>query len=186
VGWWKLENEGAGVAVDYSGYDRDGTLMGKPQWVDGYLAGALKFDGRADYVETNCTEDLAKWTICCWVTSPAAPARTSPTGPIHREKNYQLDWGHTNAVYQGAAAMDIGGTWYAAKFGPLAGNTWYHMAATFDGTALKAYLNGVLITSTPAAGVPDAEVGTLKFGRHSTAAQFFNGTVDDARVYNRL
>jgi regulation of enolase protein 1 (concanavalin A-like superfamily) len=185
VGWWKLENEGAGVAVDYSGYDRDGTLMGNPQWVDGYLAGALKFNGTTEYVETNYTENLAKWTICCWVTSPAAPAATSPTGPLHREKNYQFDWGHTNAVYQGAAAMCIGGTWYAAKFGPLSGNTWYHLAASFDGTAMKAYLNGTLITTTPAVGVPDAEVGTLKLGRHSTAAQFFNGTVDDARVYNR-
>jgi hypothetical protein len=185
VGWWKLENEGSGSAVDYSGYDRDGTLMGNPQWVDGYLAGALTFDGKADYVETNYTEDLAKWTICTWVTSPAAPAATSPTGPIHREKNYQIDWNHTNVVFQSAAAICIGGTWSAASFGTLSGNTWYHLTASFDGTALKAYVNGVLITSTAAAGVPDAEVGTLKFGRHSTAAQFFAGTVDDVRVYNR-
>ena len=63
VGWWKLENEGSGSAVDYSGYDRDGTLMGKPQWVDGYLGGALKFDGKADCVDTGYKEDLAKWTV---------------------------------------------------------------------------------------------------------------------------
>ena len=185
VGWWKLENEGSGSAVDYSGYDRDGTLMGNPQWVSGYLAGALKFNGTVDYVETNYTENLAKWTVCCWVTSPAAPAATAPTGPVHREKNYQIDWNHTNAVYQGAAAMSIGGVWPAAKFATLAGNTWYHLTATFDGTALKAYTNGVLSTSTAVAGVPDAETGTLKFGRHSTAAQFFAGTVDDVRVYSR-
>jgi len=185
VGWWKLENEGSGSAVDYSGYDRDGSLVGNPQWVDGYLGGALKFDGKADYVETNYTENLAKWTVSTWVTSPAAPAATSPTGPVHREKNYQIDWNHTNAVYQGASAMCIGGTWYAAKFGSLSGNTWYHLTATFDGTAMRAYVNGVLATTTNAAGVTDAEVGTLKFGRHSTAAQFFAGTVDDVRVYNR-
>ena len=185
VGWWKLENEGSGSAVDYSGYDRDGTLMGNPQWVAGYLAGALKFNGTTDYVETNYTENLAKWTVCCWVTSPAAPAATAPTGPVHREKNYQIDWNHTNAVYQGAAAMSIGGVWPAAKFATLSGNTWYHLTATFDGTALKAYTNGVLSTSTAVAGVPDAETGTLKFGRHSTAAQFFAGTVDDVRVYSR-
>jgi hypothetical protein len=185
VGWWKLENEGSGTAVDYSGYDRDGTLMGNPQWVDGYLAGALKFNGLTDYVETNYTENLAKWTVCTWVTSPAAPAATSPTGPVHREKNYQIDWNHTNATFRSAAAMAIGGTWYAASFGTLSGNTWYHLAASFDGTALKAYTNGVLVTTTAVTGVPDAETGTLKFGRHSTAAQFFAGTVDDVRVYSR-
>jgi len=185
VGWWKLENEGSGSAVDYSGYDRDGTLMGNPQWVEGYLAGGLKFNGTTDYVETNYTENLAKWTIGVWVNSPAAPAATTPTGPMHREKNYQISWNHTNATFRGTAAICIGGTWSAASFGTLAGNTWYHLAASFDGTALKAYVNGVLITTTGVAGVPDAEVGTLKFGRHSTAAQFFAGTVDDVRVYSR-
>jgi hypothetical protein len=186
VGWWTFE-EGTGLTVvDWSGHGNHGTIIGHPPRVLGYHGEALEFDGRTDYVETNNTEDLAKWTICCWVTSPAAPAATSPTGPVHREKNYQLDWNHTNATFRSAAALSIGGTWYAASLGTLSGNTWYHLAASFDGTALKSYVNGVLITSTAATGVPDAEVGTLKFGRHSTAAQFFAGTVDGVRIYNRV
>ncbi len=30
VGWWKLDNEGTGTVLDYSGYGRDGTLIGSP------------------------------------------------------------------------------------------------------------------------------------------------------------
>ncbi len=185
VGWWTLDEGQGTIAVDWSGRGMHGAFQGDPLWVDGLDGGALEFDGD-DYVDTGNTQNLAKWTIACWVISPAAPASASPSGPLHREKNYQFDWNHTNAVFRGAAAMEIGGTWHAASFLPVAANTWYHLAATFDGTALRAYRDGVLITTnTAASGVPTAETGTLKLGRHATAAQFFRGTVDDARVYNK-
>jgi hypothetical protein len=186
MGWWKLEDENSGTAVDYSGWDRDGTLMGNPQWVDGYQGGAMEFDGTDDYVDTHYTDNLASWTVCTWVTSPAAPAATSPTGPVHREMNYQINWNHGTDTFRGAAAMDVGGTWYAASFGNLSGGTWYHLAATYDDTGLKTYVNGELITTNAVPkGPADAESNSLKFARHAAAAQFFAGTVDDVRVYDR-
>lgn len=82
--------------------------------------------------------------------------------------------------------MNVGGTWHAASYMPLSANTWYHLAATYDGSVFNAYRNGVLITSNPApSGAPNAESNSMKLGRHAAAAQFFTGTVDDARVYNR-
>ena len=185
TGWWTLDEGEGTTAVDWSGQGKHGAFQGDLLWVDGVDGGALEFDGD-DYVDTGNTQDLAKWTIACWVRSPAAPANASPSGPLHREKNYQFNWDHTDVTFRGAAAMEIGGTWYAASYMPVAANQWYHLAATFDGTAMRAYRDGVLITTnTAASGVPSAETGTLKLGRHATAAQFFTGTVDDARVYNK-
>src|SRR4029434_8471985 len=78
------------------------------------------------------------------------------------------------------------GVWYSASFGPLAGNTWYNLAATYDGETLKAYTNGVLVTSNPApSGPADAETSPLTIGRHAAASQFFKGIVDNVRIYNR-
>jgi len=184
-GWWTLD-EGIGTtAVDWSGHGNHGAFVGDPQWVPGYDGSALEFDGD-DYVDTGNTEDLANWTIACWVMSPEAPSGASPSGPLHREKNYQFNWNHGNDVFRGAAAMQVGGTWHAAKYMPLSANTWYHLAATYDGSVFIAYRDGVLITSNPApSGPPDAESGTLKLGRHSIASQFFTGTVDNARVYDK-
>jgi hypothetical protein len=184
VGWWTLDEGMGTTALDWSGYGNHGTLEGDPQWVPGYDGGALEFDGD-DYVDTGNTENLANWTITAWVISPEAPSSDSPSGPLHREQNYQFNWNHNNDVYRGATAINVGGTWHAAKYMPLAANTWYHLAASYDGNALKAYRDGVLITSNPApSGPANAEVNSLKLGRHAAAAQFFTGTVDDARVYD--
>jgi len=185
VGFWKLDEGTGTVAADSSPGQNHGTFNGDPQWVEGWLGGAVQFDGSDDYIDTGWTENLATWTVSAWVTSPAAPAAASASGPVHREGNYQINWNHTDTVYQDAIAINAGG-WNAAKYGPVDADTWYFVVGTYDGEELKAYRNGELITtnSTPS-GAAAAEGNSLKFGRHAAAAQYFNGTVDDVRVYNR-
>jgi hypothetical protein len=79
----------------------------------------------------------------------------------------------------------VGGRWHAASFGELQANTWYHLAATYDEENLKAYKDGVLITNNSApSGKPEAESGTLKFGRNLEWTEYFGGTIDDVRIYN--
>ena len=180
--------EGSGTTTqDSSGNDNDGTLINGPVWVAGQNVGfGLSFDGSNDYVETGNTANLATWTISGWVRSPAAPSSAAASGPINRNSNYQINWNHPSATFRGAAAVQVGGTYYAASFGPLLANTWYYLAATYDGETLRAYKNGALITSNTApSGVPNDETDSLKLGRHSSAAQFFQGTVDEVRIYNR-
>ncbi|MFZ2148861.1 MAG: LamG-like jellyroll fold domain-containing protein, partial [Sedimentisphaerales bacterium] len=180
-----LDTASRGVTQDSSDNDHDGTLFGDPIFVEGVVVMALEFDGVDDYVDTGYTEDLADWTISAWVRSPTAPSGDSPSGPVHREKNYQFNWNHSNEVFRGSVTVNAGG-WHAASFETLEANTWYHLAGTYDGEELKAYKDGVLITTNDApSGPPVAETGTLKLGRHATAEQYFTGTVDEVRIYNR-
>ncbi|MCP4258760.1 MAG: hypothetical protein GY774_14850 [Planctomycetes bacterium] len=186
VGWWKFDEGSGNNAFDSSGNENYGLLLGGPQWVAGKIDGALEFDGRNDYVDTDYTENLANWTIACWVISPDAPSGAMPSGPVHREKNYQINWNHGDTTFRGAAALNVGEIWYAASFGQLRANTWYHLAATYNRQVLKAYKNGAIITSSSApSGNPSTEWGTLKFARHSIAPQYFSGTIDDVRIYNK-
>ena len=186
VGWWKLD-EGAGLtAVDWSGHGNHGTLMGGASWVDAYDGGGVELDQQDGYVDTGYTTDLPIWTVSAWVTSIEEPSNRTNTGPVHRESNLQINWDHTDPVFRGAAAVNAGG-WFGASFGPLQADTWYHLAATYDGDVLTAYKNGVLTSSNPApSGDPAAESASLKLGRHAVAAQYFGGTVDDVRVYSRV
>jgi hypothetical protein len=186
MGWWTFEEAAGATAVDWSGHGNHGALIGNPQWVPGFDGGALQFTGE-DYVDTGYTENLATWTIACWVKSPQMPAGGAASGPLHREQNFQFNWNHGNEIYRGAAATNVADTWYAASYMPLQANRWYHLAATYDGSVFNAYRDGVLVTSNSApSGVPNAESNSLKIARHAASAgNFFTGTVDEARVYNR-
>jgi len=185
VGWWKLDDGSGTTAIDSSGNGNDGALIGDPQWVDGWIGGALEFDGD-DYVDTGYTEDLVNWTITTWVISPLAPTSGDPSGPVHREQNYQINWNHTSSDWQGAAGVNVGG-WYNASFQTLEANRWYHLAATYDGEELKAYKDGDLTaTNTLPSGPPSLEANSLKLARHAMNVQYFTGTVDDVKIYNHV
>jgi hypothetical protein len=187
VAWWKFDEAQGSSASDSSGSNLVGELLGDPNWQPsgGKFGGALNLDGDGDYVETNYKTDLPVWTIAVWVNSPAVPVSAGPNGPIHREKNFQINWDHQTDDFRGAAGVQIGGQWYAASFEDLEANTWYHLAATYDGESLNAYKDGVLImkNSNPS-GNPDAEEETLKLGRHTMWTEYFGGTIDDVRIYN--
>jgi hypothetical protein len=186
MAFWQL-NDGVGTtALDASGHGMNGTLVNAPAWTAGRLGGALSFDGLNDHVTTNFVENLPTWTVAAWVRSPAAPSSASGSGPVHREKNFQINWNHPEAAFRGAVALSAGGTWHAASFGPLAANVWYHLVGTYDGNTLRAYVNGVLTTVNSApSGNPDTEPLPLELGARAGLPSYFAGTVNGVRIYRR-
>ena len=180
-----VENGGS-TAADSSGNGNTATLFGGTTWVSGHTGSGLSFDGSTGYSTAPSVPYVANWTVSAWVRSPAAPGASGYSGPVHREKNFQINWNHVDPAFRGAAALNVGGTWYAASFGPLAANTWYFLAATYDGETLNAYTNGVLVTSNTApSGPASSDANPLTFGKHAAASYFFQGNIDDVRVYNR-
>jgi len=181
IGFWKFD----GNADDSSGGENHGTIVGEPNLVSGKVDGALQFDGIDDSVNTDYATDLPTWTVALWVKSPAAPSSKAAGGPVHRENNFQINWNHTSEDYQAAAGVRVANQWYAAGFGELEDNQWYHLAATYDGENLRAYTNGVLITDNPdPSGPPDKESATLKFAKHANYGDHFKGTIDDICLYS--
>ena len=69
----------------------------------------------------------------------------------------------------------------------MATGTWYQVAGTYDGTTIKTYENGVLDRQLAASGNMDTVTYPLTLGRSAdTAVAYWNGLIDDARVYNRV
>ena len=66
----------------------------------------------------------------------------------------------------------------------LSTNTWYHIAATYDGTAMRIYLNGVLDCSLSVTGSAVANA-PFSFGRTYEDLRILNGSLDEIRVWNR-
>ena len=187
VGWWRLDEGSGTTAFDSSGNGNDGTLNGDPQWVAGMIGGALEFDGDGDYV--NCGNDpifditeeitLAIWVNAndilngehnCWLgKGDNAYAIKHQSGNYLEFFIYDGDWHSTN---------------YTTDIESLNGE-WHHMAGTYDGSELKFYLDGELAANL----VYSSTIGTanhnVTLGENSQAAgRFFDGMLDDARIYN--
>ena len=55
---------------------------------------------------------------------------------------------------------------------------------TYDGTTLRLYVNGLQVSSVAHTGVITTSTNPLQIGGDSTYGQFFQGTIDEVRVYN--
>lgn len=64
--------------------------------------------------------------------------------------------------------------------------SWSLLTGTFDGTTMRFYINSVLFATTATQTDLDATTGPLRIGQQKTGAgRWFNGSIDDVRVYNR-
>ena len=64
-------------------------------------------------------------------------------------------------------------------------NKWHHCVYTYDGSIHRFYLDGQEYAQSdakPQTGIPDI----LMFGNYPSGDQFFQGNLDDIRIYNRV
>ncbi len=74
-----------------------------------------------------------------------------------------------------------------ATTGDLSENTWYHIAATYDGTTMKLFLDGNLVGSMPKTGSvsTNSSVGVWIGGNPPTATGHpWQGKIDEVRIWN--
>jgi hypothetical protein len=76
-------------------------------------------------------------------------------------------------------------TTLTAWTGDLPLDTWYHAAATYDGSMMRLYLNGTEVGSTAKTGsIPSGSVVPVHIGRSPEGSNYMHGAIDDVRVYS--
>ncbi|MBI4028950.1 MAG: hypothetical protein HY376_01135, partial [Candidatus Blackburnbacteria bacterium] len=177
-----------------------------PNWTVGRYGGGMKFDGEGDYVDVPFTDALnltAKITIEAWInwtgqgdSSQGIFSAGLVSWPNQRKWDLIVDNGGGGWVF-GRIVWGAGSqqTWDSrASATSITPNSLTHIAITVDNTTstnnIKFYLNGVLdaTRSLPNAtgdywGARSFVIGALR--RLTTSDSFFNGTIDEVRVYNR-
>jgi len=195
VGYWRFDNNSAYGEnnthfYDYSGTGNNGTCSGDycPNYTEGKKQLGLKFDGVDDYVEVPDNDSLDitdEITIEAWVK------------PKVVDSDYHWivskDNGNTNLAYLLGLSTNVFRFITRNKnsdvdtgIGVMA-DVWYHVVGVDDGVNIKIYQNGVLANSAPVSGefvVNDIDV--IVGARIATnPIQFFNGIIDEVRIYNR-
>ncbi len=185
VAHYALEND----ATDSSGNGHDGTVVGTPVYIAGPagLGTGLEFDGTGgQYVDLGTLDPslmTGRLSVSLWAKWNGLT--TFWQGLIGKRDS----WARDNMMWQIEANQTTGvlnfqreGAGIGAEALPQ--GEWAHVAATFDGTTAKLYINGEVKGQ-----------GTFSFGSDPTAAmQFgssnagggnpFNGALDEVRLYD--
>jgi hypothetical protein len=188
VGWWKLDATSGTAVTDASGSGNHGAVVGRPVWTSGVSIGALQLDGASfvavpDSASLRLTGHALSFGGWYYHTSRAH-------GYLLGKNIFTL---MVAQAYEFAAQITAGGVRRVLSFSVPGGlarfnNTWVHVLVTYDGAAIRAYVNGALAATRAAAGDLANHTGPLTIGDHGGPGDSwarYNGPLDDVRLYNR-
>ncbi len=183
-------SEGAGTTVvDASGHGNTGSINGATWTNQGKYGNALSYNG-TNWVTVNDANSLdlsGGMTLEAWTYPTLAPGvwttivlKEAP--PNNLSYMLQADPSNRPSAY---IMTDTAGLQGIVGTEALPLNVWSHLATTYDGTALRLYVNGVLATSEFVSGNLITSEGPLRFGGNSIWGEYFVGTIDEVRVYDQ-
>ncbi|HEY0713191.1 MAG TPA: LamG domain-containing protein, partial [Polyangia bacterium] len=210
VGYWKLD-DGTTPISDRSGYGHSGTLYNIPTWGAGTTAlqfsngNAMVLNGTDEYARISRTTTLEPTavSVSIWIKRNGNQSqyarivdKTYSNGGAAPYQSYALQM-NNNATKHGQIHWEVGlsgGGTSSSSSGDttITDGTWHHVVGVYDpaGSApqQRLYINGVLYASatvTTALAYDTATTGDLYFGQSGGSNQYFKGTIDDLRIYNR-
>ncbi len=194
AGGWNFEESGENAAYDFSPNGNNAVLNCTspctiPIRSKGYVSKGVTYDGVDDFASISNSPSInpSQISIETWINVKSYPFSGEAYMLSKHGGNYN-GWifklgtsGNASAGF----AMQPSAEVYAA-FGNISKNAWHHLAATYDGTTLNAYKDGSPADAqTLSGGYTAAGIGMI-IGKASWAnIGYFNGTIDEVRIYNR-
>lgn len=214
VAYWQLAETVGTTATDSSGSGSNGVYTDGPVLNEagaplvGMDGKAVKFDGTNDHIKLTLPSNVksSSITIEAWVKATSfsgspfiVMAEPRGANALGLGAGLYLGGGGTTNFLKGSGDGSWEGVGGLTTF---ATNTWNHIAATYDGTTMKVYVNGALDNSLAnaqginwtdmgAANYPDPAqlyIGAFKDNALPPGAtvpnlQFFNGYIDEVTIY---
>jgi len=192
TGYWKLDDASGATAADSTGNGNTGTLTNGPTWAAGKVNGALTFNGTTQYVLVPNSSSIdvtgTNLTMAAWIQITGATGKSyqnifgkdSVFGAFQyrllisdsrSSLRFQANGGAIDAISNNFTALTLG--------------TWHHVAVAYNGSSINFYLDGQSQGSTPATGSIASSSNDLDIGKTYALNYYFDGTIDDVRVYNR-
>jgi hypothetical protein len=183
-----------GVAADLSGQGNDGLVTGDPEFVEGVLRDALKFDGIDDVIEVPLQPSITfeqgdSLTVMAWIRTTVHPSLND--GIVG---NYRASTAEFWALLANDAAGGV--TFYLRDVGrahtsrldspdPINTDTWIHVAGVRDQEKKEAYLyiDGEVVVSMADETENINSGQSIWIGDHLN--RFYDGLMDDVRIYDR-
>ncbi len=178
IGWWRFD-EGAGLtANDSSGFSNNGSLTGTgSSYTTGFSLNALSMNGAGAVDITNVAplNSLATITIEAWVNLADYASAPMLVGKVGGFNLSVSSGGLLTADYPSPSS---------ASSIAVATGRWQHLAMTYDGGAVRLFVDGQPASSAMRTGPLGSSGSQLEIGRWNMNAQFLNGLIDEVRISN--
>ncbi|WP_372846073.1 LamG domain-containing protein [Pontiella sp.] len=182
-----------GDAADATGNGHDGTVSGATLTSDreGVFDSAYEFDGVDDYIEMDNSlgTEATPFTVAAWMCS------TNTGYQMVVSKKPSGEW--NNGQWQ-LVASSYTGFWYADQYGnsnvtkvdadvDLHDGKWHHLCGMIDADGARLYIDGELAAEDTSVNLVSHDDAAIHVGdrAYSSGRQYFDGKVDDVRIYNR-
>ncbi|MCH6201975.1 T9SS type A sorting domain-containing protein, partial [Aquiflexum sp. LQ15W] len=191
VGYWKMDEGSGNILVDHSGNVNNAVIQNTSGvfWSEGIIGLAVNLSGNGGRFglvpHSSSLEIEDALTISAWV-KPNVVGRNTIISKAdgngfelwldnNGQIEFRLNRGNSGTLYRLKSSYN-----YIQDVGE-----WIHVAATFDGSNSKIFINGVEdISVSYAPFTIGTTSGNLVIGALGTI-QRFNGAIDDLRLYGR-
>jgi hypothetical protein len=194
IAHWSFDASAGNTYYDVTGHGYD--VVSNLGVTSGIKGNALNCNsGSYSAVVNNSTSafDLPRFSIEAWIKCSVISnfmmifSHQTYYGPSG-SGGFETDIGPDGTVYLNMAG--INGQWIgSASSTKLSAGHWYHIVGTYDGTAMKVYVNGALAGATPnASGYVQTQLPSAYIGYQASASgqarNWFNGKIDELKIYN--
>ncbi len=194
VAYWSFDDS-SDVGHDDSGNGNQGVNNGATWVSDGVIGGTLNFDGTDSVSFSSPVLSQPPYSVCAWVKPESIPENVNQYilangGEIGTHNGFfiNIEWQET---YNGDYSFGVGTENIFkghATYHPATTN-WTFLCGTWDGIAdsshIKLYVNGVLVGSSVSNPPVAGSVLNLIIGSSSNHKGYFNGLIDEVRIYNK-
>jgi hypothetical protein len=189
LGQW-LFDEGSGKTVaDSSGAGHVGTISGNPTWVSGVKGSALRLDGNGDYVTVADAPSLhlsGAMSIAVWVRPEKNATQYVAKKATSSVDGYEIGLSSGGAIFFRLNAVSSGDTYRinSTSAYPTNGSTWVHVVATYDGTTMRLFINGVQQASGKGPSAIAVNALPLVLGAEGAGSRPLTGALDVTGIYD--
>ena len=199
VGYWNFDdNDLNGTTLyDKSGYGNHGTNNGATTSIGGVLKQAFEFNGSNDYVDLGIgTLGYKKLSVAVWFKYVDDGLCTASGGDPYEglvSKDYcndfvlsvQCSGSNINKVLTKVVNTSGGSSGNLVSTTLVNDSNWHHAVVTADGTNVNIYIDGKYENQGALSGDVDDDNVRTTIGSYSTLVNYFNGTIDEVKIYNR-
>jgi hypothetical protein len=193
IGHWKLDETSGTVAVDSSSSGINGTYENitlPTQSIAGRYDTAVNFiDGSFNRVNIGDNYRLtgSPFTLSAWINPTTITIQESIIDKLYASQGYRLRFDINKLRFD---IRDASGTVESlvSPINPISTGVWQHVLVTYDdATTANMYVNGALIASKTDFTITKADgTSPLYIGRNRNNSDWFDGGIDDVRIYDRV